>query len=705
MERLGRNLLTGTRDFSGEWNTRDIWRNDGEYNQLIVKSSNTRYNGEGIKVIIDPVTYTFSCYAKGNEDSTYQIWIPSGGGDDPNLNFIKPKYNTTIRLTSEWVRYSYTFEFTGSNSITICPRFEKTSDDESTTYVCGYKLERGSIATPWTPAPEDQFGRNLFIMKTSVHGFLSDNNNGTITNYSGNGETTSDYILVNPGEVFTIQTWATSNNIDSQYYTIHFQWFTDKAAVNHIGDKIIYRGGQPGFNHATVTTGPAPDTAKYVRVTARLYADGKIKVERGSVATHYSPAPEDSPSFSQCYLTRRASGRSITNAVVQLDRDSFVYDGSEHVPKVTSVTLEGKALTEGKDYTCASTPATDAGRYHVFVKGAKSYKGTIAVPWRIEKAAGSVRVSPSSVTLFGLAGETATAELTVTGDGEIAFGASEYVTLSREGNTLTVTSVSTGIGTVDVILKDGLNYTGARTTLNVDVTLVDTVLENNSWQTIDTVAAAGRAKEFWKIGDKKSVTRNGETYNFQIAAFNHFDLSEEDERYSDPNYNHGAKKAAIAFVQEETFEDRFRMKSYDFSGYYTGYTQSDFYKNDLPTILSELDDAFVSIVKNVVIKTSFRESENDSIQVILNEKFFLLGTKEVLEGGNNRFSNDGEILEYFKSGNSPIRYNKEGAAISYWLRSRYVYFIQNAAALIDTEGNIKNVPSTYSENIILAFCI
>ena len=136
---------------------------------------------------------------------------------------------------------------------------------------------------------------NLFANATSVPGYLSDANDGNISGPSAEGkERTSDYISVVAGENITVQTWATSTATSGNlHYMIDYMWFTDKAPGSHINNKTRVSGGSTGFNHAIIVTAKAPANAKYVRVSARLYSDGKMKIERGSVATDWSPAPED----------------------------------------------------------------------------------------------------------------------------------------------------------------------------------------------------------------------------------------------------------------------------------------------------------------------------------------------------------------------------------------------------------------------------
>jgi hypothetical protein len=72
-------------------------------------------------------------------------------------------------------------------------------------------------------------------------------------------------------------------------------------------------------------------------------------------------------------------------------------------------------------------------------------------------------------------------------------------------------------------------------------------LDENDWERIAKAAELGIANQLWHIGDVKNQVIGGESYQLKIIGFNHDDLSESDEQYSNAEYNGGTKKAAIAF--------------------------------------------------------------------------------------------------------------------------------------------------------------
>lgn len=152
----GRNLYTGTRDFSGNWKNLGSYERESEaYNGLaVIKKSDA---GQGVWQPLDAKagdTYTFSFWAKveyGGQIITYVNIL------DSDSAYFSPSYmKTHIGPTddgSSWKRYSHTF--TVLHDVELAVRVENGVSGKAL-YVCGLKLERGNNATDWTPAPEDK---------------------------------------------------------------------------------------------------------------------------------------------------------------------------------------------------------------------------------------------------------------------------------------------------------------------------------------------------------------------------------------------------------------------------------------------------------------------------------------------------------------------------------------------------------------------
>ena len=135
-------------------------------------------------------------------------------------------------------------------------------------------------------------GRNYYIIKDSIDGYID--SSGAITNPSAvNKERTSDYIEVTPGENIYFQMWVTPEPASqNNYLWMAYQFYgSDKSVVGSRPSKA--KGANTGtlqFDFFKITV---PENAAYLRVSGRFYNDGRIKVERGTLPTDWTPAPED----------------------------------------------------------------------------------------------------------------------------------------------------------------------------------------------------------------------------------------------------------------------------------------------------------------------------------------------------------------------------------------------------------------------------
>nr|DAL48582.1 MAG TPA_asm: hypothetical protein [Caudoviricetes sp.] len=142
----GTNLFHGTKEF--EITNAKSFSNtvssvtSETYNGLKIRKNLTAWNFYRPILSLEPGNYVFSGYVKGvNGLSTY-IQVSAG---DTILNAY------TFSITSDWKRYSITFEITEKSDVT----FFLESREAGEIYECGWKLEKGNKATDWSPAPED----------------------------------------------------------------------------------------------------------------------------------------------------------------------------------------------------------------------------------------------------------------------------------------------------------------------------------------------------------------------------------------------------------------------------------------------------------------------------------------------------------------------------------------------------------------------
>lgn len=148
--------------------------------------------------------------------------------------------------------------------------------------------------------------RNLYIIANSSAGYIQANNASVLgTQDSVFKEWTSDYIPVSAGEKYTFQTWVTLTG--SQQGWRAWQFYNEDKSLNGGRWAATYSSDQQAQHVITV-----PANAKYLRVSARFYEDGKIMVEKGDTYQNYALAPED---YDSKLATARSEIKQTTDAI------------------------------------------------------------------------------------------------------------------------------------------------------------------------------------------------------------------------------------------------------------------------------------------------------------------------------------------------------------------------------------------------------
>lgn len=200
---------------------------------------------------------------------------------------------------------------------------------------------------------------NLFILKKASPGYLSGGKNlgpAGIPN-----EKTSDFIAVAPDEKITFQLWVTVPKGGQawrawQFYTKEKELLSTRQAFGY----EIVEGKQYARHLIAV-----PANAAFIRVSARLYADGLVKVERSDAFSDWAPSIEDADGLiteAKASFERTAQGLrtdlSAVQAYVNADGTRAealrTYSREEAVRQLTA---ERKAIEAG--YVGKATYAED----------------------------------------------------------------------------------------------------------------------------------------------------------------------------------------------------------------------------------------------------------------------------------------------------------------------------------------------------------
>lgn len=152
-------------------------------------------------------------------------------------------------------------------------------------------------------------------------------------------------------------------------------------------------------------------------------------------------------------------------AAASVTASAQTYTGSELTPGPT-VTLDGKALTTGTDYTVSYSDNINAGTATVIVTGKGNYTGTAAGTFEIKKATIAPRVSIADWAYGDAANEPTVIEDTNPGAGEVSY---EY---SKKGKKSWSAEVPTEVGdyTVKATVAETANYLGGTATADFAIT-------------------------------------------------------------------------------------------------------------------------------------------------------------------------------------------------------------------------------------------
>lgn len=291
----GRNLLLNT-----NFSKNDISKYSGGNSTLSIVDDTTY--GKCLKVIFSQSErFYYNTKNVWIQGQKYGISFMMRTNDDgvtvrPSRS-IADYADNTMNVTSSWQKYTGIINCTqtadtGTLSFSI--------NKACTVYITLIKLEKGNKCTDWSPAPEDLDNkidniekRNMYIIKNSSEGYLQANGTTGLGHMDSiNKEHTSEYIEVNQGETWIFQVWVTPTKASGRYLWMAYQLYDNNKSLYNtrqaysIGDNT----GTPQYYYYTINI---PSGVKYIRVSARMYNDGRIKLEKNTIPTGWSLAPED----------------------------------------------------------------------------------------------------------------------------------------------------------------------------------------------------------------------------------------------------------------------------------------------------------------------------------------------------------------------------------------------------------------------------
>ena len=561
--------------------------------------------------------------------------------------------------------------------------------------------------------------------------------NGSLT-YTG-GEQSPNWNSYNP-ETLTIGGTTKGTNAGNYVATFTpkegYTWGdgtnTTKEVTWTIGRATIAKA--PSQSGSLTYTGESQTPTWNDYNTAQLTIGGETSATNaGSHSATFTPT--SNYQWSDSSVTARSvewqiQRASITTTPVQ--SGSLTYSGLAQSPSWSN--YDSAQLTIG-----GTTSGTNAGNYNATFTPTSNYQwsdggiGAKTVIWKIGKAAGSLSLNKSNITLNKSTSST-TITVTRAGDGAISAtsNATGVATVSVSGNTVTVTGKAYGSATITVKVAEGTNHTApANKTCAVQVNLFNATLNSNTWAAIRAASDADEGANYWSVGDTKSITINGQVGNFTfsnlsispfILGFNHNSSKEGTHRI---HWQLGKIGGTMVGLCDNQYNSNVSGAGYfhmnDSNTNVGGWKDSSMRKTLLgnsktPTsplansLMAALPSDLRAVMKSVTKYTDNVGNATGSVAgnvTATTDYLFLLAEFEVF--GSRYYANDYERnsqlqYDYYKASNSRVAYkhNATGTAVWWWLRSPYYNYF-NIICLVNTGGGTDINSAYYSAALLPGF--
>lgn len=511
-----------------------------------------------------------------------------------------------------------------------------------------------------------------------------------------------------------------------------------------------------------------PDAAyTFTSTTRNAYAANPLVATGLTNGTTYYvslfPMSTDGKANTNAANRKTGVANKITISNVPAQSGTLTYNGNSQTPSWSNynsaqLTLGGTTSgTNATSYNATFTPKAD----YMWSDGSTTAK---TVSWSIGKAAGSMTLSASAVTLNSAA---LTAEVTVTrpGDGAITASSSNtgVATVSVSGNKVTIKHVNqtTGTATITIKVAAGTNHTApADKTVAVTAQFMPTkkALNDQTWAEIRQVSDAGQGSSYWSVGDRKAVLVNGtvgtlavnQTLYVYILGFNHNSAKEGngiqfgtfktalsggtdvclvDGSYNSyktdgskifnmnhwGNYNYGGWKACdlrydILGSTNKAPVNYGKARATSDTGYDAPTNTAT--SPVANTLMAALPADLRAVMKPI---TKYTDNKGNSSDVAANvtsslDYLPLLAEQEIF-GGNRTYSNQYEKnsqvqYAYYSAGNSKVKYRHSATgSTAYWWERSPNYSSSSSFCRVYTNGNATNTGARFSHGLAPAFMV
>lgn len=208
---------------------------------------------------------------------------------------------------------------------------------------------------------------------------------------------------------------------------------------------------------------------------------------------------------------------------------------------------------------------------------------------------------------------------------------------------------------------------------------------DNTWAQVIAACQRGTVPETWAVGNQKTMTINGISYQIDIIGKNH------------DTYTAGGT-APLTFQMHDCYGETKNMNSSNTNN--GGWTSCAMRSTHLPAILSQMPTEVQNGIREVNKLTS---AGNQSATINTTaDKLFLLSEIEIFGSVSDSISGEGTQYDYYKTGGSTVK-KLNGSASDCWERSPCARNFARFCRVI-SNGSAGSSNASFARGVAFGFC-
>ena len=208
---------------------------------------------------------------------------------------------------------------------------------------------------------------------------------------------------------------------------------------------------------------------------------------------------------------------------------------------------------------------------------------------------------------------------------------------------------------------------------------------DNTWEKIIDACQRGAVPETWAVGNQKTMTINGISYQIDIIGKDH------------DTYAAGGT-APLTFQLHDCYGETKNMNSSNTNS--GGWTSCAMRSTHLPAILALMPTEVQNGIREVNKLTS-AGSKSSTINTTA-DKLFLISEVEIFGSTKYSVAGEGTQYDYYKAGNSKVK-KRNGSAADWWERSPYASD-STGFCMVGSDGSAYGDYARYSRGVAFCFC-